>query len=48
MSLNRLQWSPGEVLRANCTAPAVRPPSDLHWYINGMKVGVVVVVVVVW
>lgn len=38
VSLNRLQWSPGEVLRANCTAPPVRPPSDLHWYINGKKV----------
>ncbi|XP_045124069.1 uncharacterized protein LOC123512011 [Portunus trituberculatus] len=38
VSLHRLQWSPGEVLRANCTAPPVRPPSNLHWYINGKKV----------
>ncbi|XP_050714131.1 uncharacterized protein LOC126997116 [Eriocheir sinensis] len=37
MSLSRLQWSPGEVLRANFITPAVRPPSDLHWYINGKR-----------
>ncbi|KAK4292534.1 hypothetical protein Pmani_034712, partial [Petrolisthes manimaculis] len=38
VSLERLQWSPGEVLKANCTSPVARPPSDLNWFINGEKV----------
>ncbi|XP_063861459.1 carcinoembryonic antigen-related cell adhesion molecule 6-like [Scylla paramamosain] len=38
LALSRLQWSPGEVLRANCTFPGARPPSELHWYINGKKI----------
>nr|XP_045586617.1 uncharacterized protein LOC123748478 [Procambarus clarkii] len=38
LTLNRLQWSPGEVLEANCTSPLARPPSQLDWYINGDKI----------
>ncbi|XP_069940472.1 uncharacterized protein [Cherax quadricarinatus] len=38
MALNRLQWSPGEVLKANCTSSLARPPSQLVWYINGDKI----------
>ncbi|XP_042234423.1 uncharacterized protein LOC121874354 isoform X2 [Homarus americanus] len=38
LALSRLQWSPGEVLEANCTSPGVRPPSNLYWYINGDKI----------
>ncbi|XP_068209198.1 junctional adhesion molecule 2A-like [Palaemon carinicauda] len=37
VSVTRLQWSPGQVLSANCTSPDARPPPDLHWYINGDK-----------
>ncbi|XP_064102351.1 uncharacterized protein LOC135212655 [Macrobrachium nipponense] len=37
VSLTRYQWSPGQVLSANCTSPDARPPPDLHWYINGDK-----------
>lgn len=36
--LRRHQWSPGEILEANCTSPGVRPPPELHWYINGDKI----------
>ncbi|XP_069978452.1 uncharacterized protein [Penaeus vannamei] len=36
--LDRLQWSPGETLEANCTSPGARPPPQLHWYINGDKI----------
>ncbi|XP_050731171.1 uncharacterized protein LOC127005883 [Eriocheir sinensis] len=38
LDVSRLQWSPGEVLRANCTFPGGRTPSELHWYINGKKI----------
>lgn len=38
LDVSRLQWSPGEVLRANCTFPGGRTPSELHWYINSKKV----------
>ncbi|XP_071524574.1 uncharacterized protein [Panulirus ornatus] len=38
MVLSRLQWSPGETLKANCTSPGARPPSELHWFINGKKI----------
>ncbi|XP_037775798.1 uncharacterized protein LOC119572915 [Penaeus monodon] len=36
--LRRHQWSPGEILEANCTSPGARPPPELHWYINGDKI----------
>ena len=46
LALSRVQWSPGEVLRANCTFPGARPPSELHWYINGKKVRKLLILII--
>lgn len=44
---NQLYYTPGDVLRANCTSGPSRPASELALFINDMPVSIIIVIKIV-